>query len=179
LALGLWSWVDLYGHAVEGSPSAAGIKLQILGAPNTTAKAGNISLALAGAPVFGTTKLDVDNNGVKSTADMKFTGWEASVLAGYRFFDSLLIYAGGFQTHIDMKTDIQRTQNSVTTTTASPNGNGDVSGGNLGIRWYPKFGVVGIEGTYTTNLWTRTNPSEKKADNLDSLTAGFVFGLHW
>jgi len=100
------------------------------------------------------------------------------LLLGLRLSDSFLIYAGPFQSHVQTNTEIQRTHNSVTTTTAEPHGFGDMSGVNLGLRFGKTLFLV-IEGSYTSNQWTRTNPTELKADDLKALTGGFAIGGAW
>jgi len=176
--LGLASWLDVYYSGVASAPGFVGLKIQIIGDPASTAKAGNFSIALAGGPGFGSAEQTDGSDDLKGKTKMKFTGWETALLLGLRLSDSFLIYAGPFKTHVQTNTEIQRTQNSVTTTTAEPHGTGDISGINLGLR-FGKSIFLNIEGSYTTNQWTRTNPTELKADDLNALTGGVAVGGAW
>jgi len=176
--LGLASFLDIYFTKISGGPTFAGLKIQLLGAPISTAKSGNFSLALAGGSGFGSITQNTEVGTIKGESELKFTGWEALLLLGYRPADSFLIYAGPFTSHIATDAKIKRTANAVTTTTAEPSGSGDFSGVNMGFRWGYHFFIV-VEGSYINMKWTREKPTELKASDLSSFVSGITLGGAW
>jgi hypothetical protein len=177
-SLGVASFLDLYINATASAPLFAGVKLQLLGDPAPSAKAGNFSLALAGGAAMSSTKQTYESGGVKGESEMKFSGWEATVLLGYRFGDNFMMYTGPFKSSVKTAAAIQRTISGVTTVTAQPDGIGESTGGVLGLRWGSSVYFT-IEGAYSNNQWTREKPSELKAEELNALVGGLAIGGAW
>jgi hypothetical protein len=176
--LGLLSALDLYLTSGVGMAEVVGFKLQMIGAPMNAAKAGNFSLAIAGGGAFGSTKQTSEFGDVKGATNSEFGGWEAMVLAGYRPFDSLLVYASPFASKTNATVKVERTASGVTSTTAEPNGFGEMKGVTLGARLGTNF-FVSVEGTLTETTWTRSSPTELKTDKFSDQALGLVAGVSW
>ena len=77
-------------------------KLQLLGDPQGRARSGNFSLALSGGVGYASPKWSGDHNGLLGPAGYRWNAnvqallSEAALIAGYRLFDPLLLYAGAF-----------------------------------------------------------------------------------
>ncbi len=182
--LGLASFMDLYYHAGSESPVYVGAKIQLLGDPSETSKQGNFSLAIAGAAAFGS---DDDSSTIEagtsseviSNVDVKYGGWEAMVLLGYRPSDKVIVYTGPFQTETTAEVTVTRSTAGTTTTTASPKGKGTHNGIVAGVRFGKNF-YFGIEGSKSEATWTRTEPlPESEAAPKDIWHWGLSTGFGW
>lgn len=180
LQLGLFSFIDLYYNVAVGAPAAAGLKIQLLGDPKRTAKAGNFSLAVAGGGVFGDSKQTSSSTSSKASSELDFKGWEGMALIGYRPSDIVLFYAGPFQTHVEADIKISRTilSSGVTTVTSEPNGEGDVKGVTVGMRIGYHF-FFNLEVSKTETVWTRNEPTILASEKFENVALGISLGGAW
>lgn len=176
--LGLFSRLDLYGNAVAGGPSFAGLKLQLLGDQNSSAKANNFSLAIAGAAALGSETLDAESSGIKGQSKLKFSGSQVLALMGYRLADDLLFYVGHSVDKIKADVTVQRTQNGTTTTTAEPDGIGELTATTAGLRFGKSF-FLNLEYSLMKTKWDREQPTQLAATDLEEGAFGAAIGGSW
>jgi hypothetical protein len=176
--LGLHERLDFYLNSVMGGPNYAGVKVQLLGDAATTAKADNFSLALVGGGAFSNTRLTASNGDIQGESTLKYSGWEAMVLLGYRPSDSFLLYAGPFQSVVNADVAIKRTQGGTTTVTGEPDGNGEMRGITGGLRFGQNF-FLNLEVTATETVWTREQPSRLATDKFSDTAFGAAIGGAW
>jgi len=134
-----------------------GAKYQFLGEPRLYAERGNFSLAGTLAPGFAPIE-------VEAGAD-KFDGivWigDASLIAGYRLTDGLLLYGGPFYSY--------QTLNANRSPEADFSGHGHSFGANLGLRYEWKQVAVDVEGIWSEGRW----------DDDSDTQVGVAFGVHF
>lgn len=178
LQLGLLSRLDAYYNNVSGAADIVGLKVQLLGDSNLTAKANNFSFALAGGAQFRTVSTSLDSGGNSSTSKIKLSGYEAMALIGFRLSDNVLFYTNPFVNKVNADVQIQRTSSGFTTTTAEPNGTGEMKGAAIGMRFGKGF-YLDVEVALTETIWTRTNPTELKTDKFSDSALGVALGGTW
>jgi hypothetical protein len=176
--MGLFENFDVYLNGVMGGPGYAGVKVQLLGDPAATAKASNFSLSVAGGGAFSNTKLSSSENDVQGESILKYSGWEAMVLLGYRPSDILLLYGGPFQSVVNADVTLKRTQNNVTSVTAEPNGSGEMRGVTAGLRFGQNF-FLNLEVSATETAWTRHQPSKLVTEKFTDTAFGAALGGSW
>lgn len=175
---GLFEKFDLYLTGVMGGPNFVGVKYQLLGDPAAAAKAENLSLSLAGGAAFSNSLVKSSSGDVQSESKINFSGWEALLLLGYRPMDSILLYAGPFQTVVNADVAIKRTQSNVTTVTAEPDGSGEMRGLIGGVRFGQNF-FFSAELSATETTWTRQQPTRYVTDKFTDTALGAVIGGTW
>lgn len=179
--LGLVGPLDAYGYQTFGGPAFFGGKLQVFGPAMREAKGGDFSFSLAGAAAVGNKTQTVDSGGKHSESLFGFSGYEALVLIGYRMWNWFLVYVDPFYTSIKATNTITQRPSSgggATTTTATPDGQGEMKGVSLGLRIGYYF-FVNLEGSYTIATWQRTNPTVLAADQFTNVALGVALGGMW
>jgi hypothetical protein len=178
LQIGLVNRIDLYLTGVSGAADIAGLKVQLLGDSNPTAKAHNFSLAVAGGANFGTISNSNNSSSVSANSKIKLGGYEALALMGYRFSDGFLFYLSPFASTTTANVKIERTVGDVTTTSAQPDGTGTMNGATVGVRFGKSF-FLNAEVSVTDVEWTRTAPTELKTEKFTDSALGIALGGTW
>jgi hypothetical protein len=182
LQLGLFSGLDIYANMPFGGPLFTGGKIQLTGDTFREAKAGNFSLSIAGGAATGTLSQSAEADDIKSESKIKFQGYEAMVIAGLRVTDWTLFYVSPFYTHVSAKAKLQQTDTTnpaaTPTVTAEPDGEGDMRGATVGLRFGKYFFVSG-EASFTEMTWKRKNPTPLEADKFKNVAIGAALGGAW
>ena len=184
LHLGLMSRLDVYLETSMVGPNATGLKLQLLGDGFNSAGKGNTSLSLFGAPLWGSWEQeDTSNSGqtneVKSSTDVKVSGFEAGVSLGHRVMELMLVYLTVYHSEFTGKANLDQTDSGV----ATPNlvdveGEGVVQSLALGIV-LGKGLFVQPEAAYVIGDWKRTTAPVLESETLKNVMFGLNAGLQW
>lgn len=119
------------------------LKVQLLGEPRSTAKAGNFSFALtAGAGYSDTSKTGSHISGSSATTKLSDYILDGAVILGYRFEPFLMVYGGGFVS----RKNYSGTHSSGSTLNFS--GYAENVGGNAGLEVGSSSFQARIEGAY-------------------------------
>lgn len=176
--LGLLPPLDMYFTSAAGGAAVLGGKLQLVGDSAAEAKAGNLSVTVAGGIVTGNRDQSVETSGLKGRSTIDFSGWEGLFSVGYRTSDSALLYLSPFVSRTKARVNIERTAGGTTSTTAEPHGFGDMKGVSLGLRLGKTY-FLAMEGSVTETQWTRTQPSELKSERFVDKALGLGVGGSW
>ncbi len=184
LHLGLMSRLDIYLESSLVGPNATGLKFQLLGDGRASAGAGNTSVSLFGAPLWGSWEQEnTENSGqaneVKAKSEVSVNGYEAGVSAGHRLYDVLLLYLTVQHSEFTGKASLDQTDSGVLTENlVDVEGEGVVQSAAFGFV-LGRGAFVQAEAAYVIGQWTRTTAPELKSEELGNVMFGLNAGLEW
>lgn len=184
LHLGMMSRLDVYLETSMLGPNATGLKLQLLGDGRATAGAGNTSLSVFGAPLWGSWKQeDAKNSGqaneVKAKSEISVSGYEAGVSLGHRVYEEILLYLSVHRSEFAGKAHLDQTNSGVVTEDmVRVEGEGVVQAAALGVVLGKGLFLQG-EAAYVIGDWKRTTAPSLDAESLGNFMFGLNAGLEW
>jgi hypothetical protein len=163
IGMGLFSHLEVSVRGGFNSvPAMLTGKLQLIGTPESEAKAGNFSVAVTAAGGYESSSNNGDQlgdggpGGYNWTARADTTVDDYALIIGIRPTESLLIYASGFYSHYKMTGNIHDDLSSNSLSPAADytlSGQGQRNGGNLGIQT-GKSVLFSVEASASQVQWT-------------------------
>lgn len=116
VGLGVARAVDVELRKVAGGSTMAAVKVQLVGEPETDAKAGNVAVAFVGGAGGGQRGGSGENvfSGVRSSWEMTSRVWEVAVVGGYRINSYSLVYGGPSYTDVAIDGAVTQPEGSAT-----------------------------------------------------------------